>query len=230
MIRPVRFMDTGYWVALTNSADRLHERACQATAAWEGRLVTTQGVILEVANALSKLRWRDLAIALLADVYADPEIEVVPLTPELFARAITLYRERPDKEWSLTDCVSFLAGDRLRSGVHRRVRCDSSLASPQGGTTPHGLGVPDTLYSPPGSLHDPAAASSGETRDSDPRTGPGYSRSPVSGGITYGCTLTTSILGVPLAFGAEFWAKNKKEFHRILEERTDAEEPEVRVR
>jgi hypothetical protein len=35
-------------------------------------------------------------------------VEIVPLSEELHGRAMRLYRERPDNEWGLTDCVSFV--------------------------------------------------------------------------------------------------------------------------
>ena len=45
---------------------------------------------------------------MLAALEADPKVDIVPLSEALYARALQLYRERPDKEWGLTDCVSFL--------------------------------------------------------------------------------------------------------------------------
>ena len=39
---------------------------------------------------------------------ANPNVEVVPLTAELAARGLDLYRARMDKEWGLTDCISFV--------------------------------------------------------------------------------------------------------------------------
>jgi predicted nucleic acid-binding protein len=41
----------------------------------------------------------------------DARIEVVPATDELFRRGVELYRQRPDKDWPLTDCLSFVAMD-----------------------------------------------------------------------------------------------------------------------
>ena len=32
----------------------------------------------------------------------------MPLSEELYARAFTLYRQRPDKEWGMVDCISFV--------------------------------------------------------------------------------------------------------------------------
>ncbi len=35
-------------------------------------------------------------------------VTIVLLSEDLYARAFRLYRERADKEWGLTDCVSFV--------------------------------------------------------------------------------------------------------------------------
>ena len=45
---------------------------------------------------------------LLDSLETDPRVEVIPLSEQLYTRASRLYRERPDKEWALTDCVSFV--------------------------------------------------------------------------------------------------------------------------
>ena len=52
-------------------------------------------------------RARGVAAGLLSRLDSDPRIEVVPLDEPLFARGLVLYRDRPDKAWSLTDCISF---------------------------------------------------------------------------------------------------------------------------
>ena len=70
--------------------------------------MTTRAVLLEVGNALSKQRSRQAAVRLLDSLEADPQVDIVPVSEPLYARALQLYRERPDKEWGLTDCVSFL--------------------------------------------------------------------------------------------------------------------------
>jgi uncharacterized protein len=103
-----RFVDTGHWLALADSGDQYHERARSLAARVRGPFVTTDAVLIEVANALAGVRRRTLGVALLADVRASDDVEVVPLSPELFARAIELYSTRPDKEWGLTDCISFV--------------------------------------------------------------------------------------------------------------------------
>jgi predicted nucleic acid-binding protein len=47
-------------------------------------------------------------IQLLADLQANPDITIVPCSDQLLRDGIQLYAQRPDKEWSLTDCISFV--------------------------------------------------------------------------------------------------------------------------
>ncbi|MFH1288962.1 MAG: PIN domain-containing protein [bacterium] len=71
-------------------------------------LITTQAVILAIGNALAKLRYRKAAVELLTSLENDTNIKIIPLTDELYRRASKFYKERSDKEWGLTDCVSFV--------------------------------------------------------------------------------------------------------------------------
>jgi predicted nucleic acid-binding protein len=72
------------------------------------RLVTTQAILLEIGNALSKQRYRAAAIQLLESLHTDPSVEVVSLTDGLYRLAFSLFKQRKDKEWGLVDCISFI--------------------------------------------------------------------------------------------------------------------------
>ena len=92
-------------------ADAFHGKAVQLAAQIRRErtsLLTTRAVLLEIGNALSRQRNRAVAINLLQTMEQDSAIEIVPLSEELYARAFTLYRQRPDKEWGLVDCISFV--------------------------------------------------------------------------------------------------------------------------
>jgi predicted nucleic acid-binding protein len=105
------FLNTAYAIALSSPNDQFHTRAVDLAdqlEALETRLVTTRAVLLELGNALSKQRYRQAAVQLLDSLETDPKVDIVPVSEPLYARALQLYRERPDKEWGLTDCVSFL--------------------------------------------------------------------------------------------------------------------------
>lgn len=101
------FADTVFWIALIVKQDQYHERARQWALRISGRITTTVAVLLETANALARPAWRVQCIALLEHLQQRPDVEVVSLSQELWQQSWTLYRERPDKAWSLTDCLSF---------------------------------------------------------------------------------------------------------------------------
>jgi predicted nucleic acid-binding protein len=103
-----RFVDAGYWIALVNVRDEFHARARALASALRGPLVTTDAVLLEVGDALARLATRRFAVTLLQEIDAAHGIEVIPLNRSLYHRAFDLYAARLDKEWGLTDCISFV--------------------------------------------------------------------------------------------------------------------------
>jgi predicted nucleic acid-binding protein len=105
------FLDAAYLIALAVERDQHHERAMALRDQLKlspKRLVTTRAVALEVGDALAKARYRPAAVQLLRAFSRDPNVEVVPISEELYERAFQLYQERRDKEWGITDCVSFI--------------------------------------------------------------------------------------------------------------------------
>ena len=105
------FLDTGYVIALSVANDRYHEHALRLAEQIEEqniRLVTTRAILLEIGNALSKERYRPAAVKLIESLENDPNVEIVPLSEDLFTRAFQLYKDRADKDWGLIDCVSFV--------------------------------------------------------------------------------------------------------------------------
>ena len=103
------FLDTSFAIALSSASDQFHQRAVALAEEFESnstRFVTTRAVLLEIGNALARLRHRQGAVALLRAIESDPRIEIVALSETLFARAFELFQQRTDKEWGLIDCVS----------------------------------------------------------------------------------------------------------------------------
>jgi len=78
------------------------------------RIITTRAIVLEIGNALAKPRFRPAAIELLQSLAGDPLVEIVPLSEPLCQRGFELFRKRPDKAWSLTDCISFVVMEDRR--------------------------------------------------------------------------------------------------------------------
>lgn len=102
------FADTFYYLAVLNPDDAAHERAVRLSEVIEGPVVTTAWVLTEVADALAAPTQRPGFMSLLTTLRDDPEVTIVPPHEELFEAGIDLYLRRPDKEWSLTDCISFV--------------------------------------------------------------------------------------------------------------------------
>ena len=100
------FADAFYYIALSNRADQYHAAAMKATRELTQRIVTTQWVLLEVADALSAPEIRGRTHALLMWIAADPQTTIVADVP-WYDRGLALFGNREDKEWSLTDCISF---------------------------------------------------------------------------------------------------------------------------
>lgn len=106
------FVDSSYYVALLLKTDQAHPRAVEITRKLESTIVTTAWVLTEVANTLSASHLRSGFLSLLDDLQSDNEVTIVAPEPETFAQGIDLYRNRPDKNWSLTDCISFVVMKR----------------------------------------------------------------------------------------------------------------------
>ena len=104
------FADTFYWVALLYRRDPWHVRvaAFSETITETDSVFTTDAVLAEVLAALSAggAHLRDAAVALVDDLHNDPQVRVEEVTRGLFLDGVSLYRARPDKEYSLTDCIS----------------------------------------------------------------------------------------------------------------------------
>jgi len=102
------FADTVYFLALLNPADQWHGCARALSAQPPGALVTTEFIMMEVGDGLSRPADRLRFARLLELLRAQPDVEIVPAGPQLFAQGCELHVQRPDKDWSLTDCTSFI--------------------------------------------------------------------------------------------------------------------------
>jgi uncharacterized protein len=103
----MQFADTFYFLALLNPRDGAHA-AAQAHGAEPGRILTTEWILIELADAMAIRAKRQTFIDFYKLIGFDPDIEVVASSPRLFAAGKDLYSTRPDKDWSLTDCISFV--------------------------------------------------------------------------------------------------------------------------
>jgi predicted nucleic acid-binding protein len=102
------FVDAFFYIAVLNRHDAAHSRAMAAVAGGAVEVVTTVAVMLEVADAMAVPAMRSGCAKFLEMLAARPRTKVLPVSDELLAPGLGLYRSRPDKEWSLTDCISFI--------------------------------------------------------------------------------------------------------------------------
>jgi hypothetical protein len=94
------FADIGYWIALIDPQDDLHQRATLLTTSLAPtKIVTTEMILTEVLNAFSKCGdfYRQSAVTLIRGIRRNPNIEIIAQTSELFNTAFDLYSQRPDQ-------------------------------------------------------------------------------------------------------------------------------------
>jgi uncharacterized protein len=102
------FIDTSYYVALFSPEDHFHRKAVHLGDTLKRRTVVTEFVLMEFGSLASTGRARRLFTDLLRQLKEDTNAIVIPASHELFERGCDLFSRRPDKEWSLTDCASFV--------------------------------------------------------------------------------------------------------------------------
>jgi predicted nucleic acid-binding protein len=102
------FADAYFYIALLNQRDAAHGQARAVLGEFDGRIVTSQWVLLEVADAFCRPQDRPRFERLLAMLSADNRVVIIEATGEAFDRSIALYLSRSDKSWPLTDCLSFI--------------------------------------------------------------------------------------------------------------------------
>ncbi len=105
----VVFADTFYWAALTAGDDPAHIRALEVSRSIAPtRIITAEEVLAEYltffCGAMKHLR-REVVRNVEA-ILLDTTVRVIPQSHESFTAGFELYRNRPDKGYSLTDCVS----------------------------------------------------------------------------------------------------------------------------
>jgi len=102
------FADTFYFLALLDSREEFHPQASQFSRDSELRLVTTEWVLAEFGNAYSDPQDRADFVGLYRALTNHPRVKIIPADTRLFQCGVDFFAQRPDKEWSLVDCLSFL--------------------------------------------------------------------------------------------------------------------------
>lgn len=105
------FADTGYWIAMINNKDGLHQKARQLTLQMNPlKIITSEMIFSELLDSFSKQGsfLKQATVNLTNRSYDNPNIDIIPQTSDLFRQALTLYHQRLDQQWSHTDCSSFI--------------------------------------------------------------------------------------------------------------------------
>lgn len=104
------FVDTAFWVARLSRRDNLHQAAnAWAKACANHPLVTTDSVLSEVKTFFAEhgATFRKLAATLVETLADDPNV-VILSDHEYMRHACQLYKDRPDKGYSIADCLSMV--------------------------------------------------------------------------------------------------------------------------
>jgi len=104
------FADTFYWIALIHRKDASHKAVLDFSRAFAATLVTTDEVLTEVlAFCSSDIDLRKDATRAVRRILTAGNVRVLPQSRESFLDGLDLYEARPDKGYSLADCISMRA-------------------------------------------------------------------------------------------------------------------------
>jgi predicted nucleic acid-binding protein len=102
------FGDAFFFLALLSERDAAHQKARCICSEQPLRILTTQWVLAEVADGMARSDYRRQFISFARQLADAPHLEILPASSENFERGLARYCQRPDKQWSLTDCISFV--------------------------------------------------------------------------------------------------------------------------
>lgn len=107
-MRQTVFLDTSYLIALIRKKDGRHSDALAAVSICTGHFVTTDLVLVELANSLSLPPNRAVVISAIERIRTDAATTIIPFNSEGMERALALFKSSHDKSWGLVDCFSFV--------------------------------------------------------------------------------------------------------------------------
>ena len=109
--------------ALLDGRDGFHARACaiRPLAERAAEFWITEPVLFEIGNALGS-RQRTVALDFIRSCYVDDRFRVIAVSKPLFINALSLYEAHSDKNWGMTDCLSFVV--MRENGLTVALSCD----------------------------------------------------------------------------------------------------------
>lgn len=103
------FADTYFFLALLDSTEKHHAQAVEATQDAELRFVTTEWVMAEFGDAYCHPADRADFVSLYRSLVNQARVKIIPADTLLFRRGVDFFERHRDKNWSLTDCLSFVS-------------------------------------------------------------------------------------------------------------------------
>jgi predicted nucleic acid-binding protein len=111
MVDEAVFIDTSYLLALELEDDQVHQAAIQHWSRISLALpilVTTSYILDEVVTYLSSRRLHAKAVELGARLLNSPSVQFVHVDEATFFEGWAFFQRHRDKDYSLTDCISFV--------------------------------------------------------------------------------------------------------------------------
>jgi len=104
----IAFQDTLAFVAAVDRRDQYHAAVVAYLSGYAGKLITTEWVVVESLDSLAEPIYRSSALKMIDRLRSDPGVEIIGFETGFYSAGFQLFRSRPDKNWSLTDCISFV--------------------------------------------------------------------------------------------------------------------------
>lgn len=108
------FVDTSAFYAVFDKSDKNHIKAVNFLKKNESPLVTNNLVVIETINLANARRGHEDAVKIGKKFYDEDIVTIINIVSEDERKAWQIFKKYADKKFSLTDCVSFAAMDRLK--------------------------------------------------------------------------------------------------------------------
>jgi len=108
------FADTSFFVSFITPRDENHELAAEYMSEFDGRIITTALILVELANYLSRTSERRRFVPFARDLRSDKRFQILASDTQLIDGGILEFARTPDQKWSFTDCTSFVVMRRRK--------------------------------------------------------------------------------------------------------------------
>lgn len=108
------FVDTGAWYALATASDPDHEVAKAFVESNAEPFLTTDYIIDELLTLFAVRGQKVNGIEWRHEVLAPGAMQLERVSDDDFTLALDIYERYQDKDWSFTDCTSYVVMQRLQ--------------------------------------------------------------------------------------------------------------------